>query len=111
MDERSERIQRRFEWPVLAAGLLVLLVAAAIAWDAGERHYDNCVAAAVAANPLALTAADRQDLPSGWDQYRNDSFFDSAPEDVAAKAAQVQDRPRERREAAVEGCSRLPWCR
>jgi hypothetical protein len=32
-----------------------VLIAAAIAWDAGERHYDNCVTAAKA----SLSAVDR----------------------------------------------------
>jgi hypothetical protein len=64
----------------VALVIVGLLIAAAIAWDAAERHYDNCVEAAHATS------------------------FDPAP-----SAEQIlNDEPAETARR-VEGCSRLPW--
>jgi hypothetical protein len=88
----------------LAILIVGVLAVAAIAWDAGERHYDNCVEAAIASNPLTLSAADRQDRAKAeWDRYLNDN----SP-DVETRSRLITDRPRERRKATVEDCSRLP---
>ena len=92
---------------VLIAGLAI---AAAMAWYAAETHYDNCIAAAIARTPLSLSGADRSDLPSEWDQYRNSpDFFNTPTDSEIADGVRVEDRPRKRRERALNGCSRLPW--
>lgn len=70
----------------LAVVVVGLLIAAAIAWDAGERHYDNCVAHAKTINPGNATG----------------SIWDRDPGDPTGAEAQ-----RERRNA-IAGCSRTP---
>ena len=92
--------------------LVGLAIAVSVAWFAAEQHYDNCVAAATAATPLGeagLTAADKAALPSQWDKYRVDADEILNPDESAANVAAVPDRPRERRERAIDGCSRVPW--
>ena len=95
----------------LMLALFGLLIAGAIAWFAAEQHYDNCITAAEARTPLGragLTAADKEELPGAWDQFLD-------PEEIlergerAEEVAAVLDRPRERRQDAIDGCSRLPW--
>lgn len=63
------------------AGALIvgLLIAAAIAWDAGERHYDNCVDRA-------------RTMHSQSQGYFGDE----------------EEAQRQRRNA-IAGCSRTPW--
>lgn len=63
----------------LAIIVVGLLIAAAIAWDASERHYDACVNAAKSATGAATRPA------PGWTAY-----------------APIVER-------RVKGCSRLPW--
>ena len=62
-----------------------LLVAVALAWDAGERHYFTCVNAAI------------HDTP--------DSFYTRKEDPTGAKA----ERASRRTDRRIEGCSRLPW--
>lgn len=79
----------------------VVLVAVAVAWFAAEQHYDNCVQAAQARTPLSPTAEEQARL--------NRLEFDAAAgEDVRAERVKLEGAARARREAAVEGCSRLP---
>lgn len=79
----------------LAVVIVGLLIAAALAWNAAERHYDNCVAAAKADNPPAPTFTG--------------SLDESGDPDTISRLTYLDERPGRRREAAVEGCSRLPW--
>jgi hypothetical protein len=67
---------------VLIAGLVL---AAAIAWDAGERHYDNCVHKAEARTPIRTVQSGSIIGPR---------------QTVMGLAA---------RRRAVDGCSRLPF--
>jgi hypothetical protein len=93
--------------PVLI--IVGLTIAASVAWFAAEQHYDSCVAAAIARTPLSLTAADRGDLPSEWDQFRESpDFFTTPPDSEIEQGEKVEDRPRKRRARALDGCSRLP---
>jgi hypothetical protein len=70
---------------VLAIILVGLLIAAFIAWDAAERHYDACVnaAKATAKRPDAIDRDIERSL--GGNMYAED----------------LRRR--------VKGCSRLPW--
>jgi hypothetical protein len=76
-----------------------VVLAGAVGWFAAEQHYDDCVQAATAAHPLGEAGLTRQERESQnpFDVYRDDPSPD------------VSDRPLERRRAAIEGCSRLPW--
>jgi hypothetical protein len=79
--------------------VLGLLIAAAVAWDAGEHHYDNCVAVAKERNPLPSTR-------NAWD-HLPDPLGILDPEDEALRTEvrlRLQNRKR-----AIDGCSRLPW--
>jgi len=86
-----------------AALLLVgIAVAASIAWFASEQHYDNCVGKATAEFPLGrsgLTAQEKGTIGGGYDYYP----------DEGPSFLEVEDRPRERRKAALSDCSRVPW--
>ena len=79
------------KWAVVIVGLLI---AASIAWFAGEQHYDNCVQAALASNPLP-TASEQ----SNWDQYGG-SLLDQPP----SREEVLSDR-----RAELDDCSRLPF--
>jgi len=88
-----------------AALLLVgIAVAASIAWFASEQHYDNCVEAASAEFPLGesgLTAQEKRTIGGGYDwdyEGGNNPLFE-----------EIEDRPRQRRKAALNDCSRVPW--
>jgi hypothetical protein len=74
----------------VAVGVVIgLLIAAALAWNGAEMHYRSCVDAAEARTPL--TRADG----GGWGSAAGDD-----PLGVLGA---------EERQAAVDGCSRLPW--
>jgi hypothetical protein len=69
-------------WVVLVVGLLI---AAAIAWDAAERHYDACVNAAKA-------------VPDARDEV------DRLVDEVGGGNSHAEGVARR-----IDGCSRLPW--
>lgn len=66
-----------------------LLVAAALAWSAGEHHYENCVRAA-------------KDAHSG---EAVEDIWDRIPDGEERTQAEAE---RERRDA-IDGCARTPW--
>jgi hypothetical protein len=69
----------------LALVIVGLLIAAAIAWDASERHYDACVNAAKArGSPLG----------SGPDSSLDRTLAHDARPSI---------------DSLIKGCSRLPW--
>jgi hypothetical protein len=85
---------------IVVAGLLIL---GALAWNAAEMHYENCVEAARARTPLSLSAAEQGEVGGlTAEELLN-------PEEAGRAEDRIRDAPRRRRAAAVEGCSRLPW--
>jgi hypothetical protein len=90
---------------------LIALVAGVLAvggWFAAERRYENCLDDAIAENPLSPSAADRRaEGQAFWDSYSDDEDKLRGA-DLRALLARIEDRPRRRREAALDACSRLP---
>jgi hypothetical protein len=83
--------------------LVGLLVAAALAWNAGEMRYENCLQAAQARNPLGDAGLTRQEREQSSEFFGDDLLSeDERPPEVSV-------RPLERRRDAIADCSRLPW--
>lgn len=98
----------------LAAVVVGVFLAASVAWFASEQHYENCLTTARANFPLGqagLTAQDRKDEPDWSDVYADEGLGDlgNSRQELEEKRAAIRDRPRQRRQAAIKGCSRLPW--
>ena len=71
----------------LALVVVGLLIAAGVAWVAGEAHYQSCIEAAQVRHPVPVV---------------------SASERLLGRFADIERQAQQQAVAAVDGCSRLP---
>ena len=79
---------------------LGVLIAAVVGWDAGERHYDSCVASAKERVPLPRIS------PESYDHLPDPLNVPDPDAETLRTGVRGQLQARRR---AIDGCSRLPW--
>lgn len=83
---------------VVTVVVALLIVAGAVAWYAGERHYDNCVQAAVARYPV-IEEPKPQGIVEEYERFKQER---RGGETEASSTLDARGR-------AIDDCSRVPF--
>ena len=86
----------------------IVVLAATVAWFAGEQYYDNCVSEAKAAYPVLEASGGSNDPPrfGDTDEPRFGGGTDPNP---GASAPEFSEARLRQRRTALDDCSRLPF--